>query len=47
MDLGLSSQPPTWLVHLQPLMHMCIGRMIAAVVAIISIIDIVIGEIDR
>jgi NADH-quinone oxidoreductase subunit D len=34
-------------VNLQALKHMCMGRMIADVVAIIGSIDIVLGEIDR
>src|SRR5688572_8037826 len=39
-------RPPS-LVNLQALKHMCMGRMIADVVAIIGSIDIVLGEIDR
>lgn len=39
-------RPPSF-VNLQALKHMCIGRFIADVVAIIGSIDIVLGEIDR
>jgi NADH-quinone oxidoreductase subunit D len=39
-------RPPSF-VNLQALKHMCMGRMIADVVAIIGSIDIVLGEIDR
>jgi NADH-quinone oxidoreductase subunit D len=39
-------RPPSF-VNLQALRHMCMGRMIADVVAIIGSIDIVLGEIDR
>lgn len=39
-------RPPS-LINLQALKHMCIGRLIADVVAIIGSIDIVLGEIDR
>ncbi|MGI8923431.1 MAG: NADH dehydrogenase (quinone) subunit D [Fimbriimonadales bacterium] len=39
-------RPPS-LLNLQALKPMCIGRMIADVVAIIGSIDIVLGEIDR
>ena len=33
--------------HLQALESMCIGRMVADVVACIGTIDIVLGEVDR
>ncbi|MBA3725548.1 MAG: NADH dehydrogenase (quinone) subunit D [Armatimonadetes bacterium] len=39
-------RPPS-LLNLQALKPMCIGRMIADVVAVIGSIDIVLGEIDR
>lgn len=50
---GGSNRPYRWhvrppsLINLQALKHMCIGRLIADVVAIIGSIDIVLGEIDR
>jgi NADH-quinone oxidoreductase subunit D len=39
-------RPPS-LIHLQALEPMCIGRMVADVVACIGTIDIVLGEVDR
>jgi NADH-quinone oxidoreductase subunit D len=39
-------RPPSF-IHLQALESMCIGRMVADVVACIGTIDIVLGEVDR
>jgi NADH-quinone oxidoreductase subunit D len=39
-------RPPSF-IHLQALEPMCIGRMVADVVACIGTIDIVLGEVDR
>jgi NADH-quinone oxidoreductase subunit D len=39
-------RPPSF-IHLQALERMCIGRMVADVVACIGTIDIVLGEVDR
>ena len=39
-------RPPSF-IHLQALEQMCIGRMVADVVACIGTIDIVLGEVDR
>jgi NADH-quinone oxidoreductase subunit D len=39
-------RPPS-LINLQALRQMCIGHLVADVVAIIGTLDIVLGEIDR
>jgi NADH-quinone oxidoreductase subunit D len=39
-------RPPSF-IHLQALEPMCIGRMVADVVACIGTVDIVLGEVDR
>ncbi|MGE5175711.1 MAG: NADH dehydrogenase (quinone) subunit D [Hyphomicrobiales bacterium] len=39
-------RPPSF-IHLQALEPMCVGRMVADVVACIGTIDIVLGEVDR
>jgi NADH:ubiquinone oxidoreductase subunit D len=39
-------RPPSY-VNLQSLKKMCIGHMVADVVAVIGTLDIVLGEIDR
>ncbi|HXG23271.1 MAG TPA: NADH-quinone oxidoreductase subunit D, partial [Chthonomonadales bacterium] len=42
----MHERPPCFM-NLQALPRMCVGRLIADVVAIIGSIDIVLGEIDR
>jgi NADH-quinone oxidoreductase subunit D len=39
-------RPPSF-INLQALKQMCLGHLVADVVAIIGTLDIVLGEIDR
>ena len=45
-SVNVCVRPPSF-VNLQALKQMCVGHLVADVVAIIGTLDIVLGEIDR
>ena len=46
-SIRVRTRAPPSLINLQALEDMCLGRMVADVVACIGSIDIVLGEVDR